>query len=575
MTYFLPNALGRSASRRQVLKGTAAAVGAIGIPSLLAACGGSSSDSTTTSSQSTSNTSGSSSGSSNASPAASNAGTPKKGGTLVVGMEAEISSFDPAVMTGTSTFRPVSSMFDMLVNLYGAESSLKPDIAESWDVAEDAQSVTMKLRPNIKFHDGTAVDAEAVVFSFERMLNQNDPNYFGPYAFPPFFYPTYKTSSVVDPLTVKFELTQPDATFLSALSWNTASIVSPTAAKAAGKDFSSKPVGAGPFKFVSWDKNVKTTMARFDDYWNGPALLDQIIWKPIVEEAARFNQLLSGEVDFIVSIDPQFVPQVQSNPNLQLIQGPSLHTWWVYLNTHEEHLKDVRVRQALNYGVDKESLIKNILHDTAIVSTSWCWPNTWAAEPDVTKYGYDPEKAKDLLAQAGFANGFDLEYLVPESGSGMVAPKEIATAMQADLKKIGVNLKITTMEWISYLAATANGLDNVNGKQFAMCQESWMNPVDDPGLWVEFETVNMPPGGGNTGYYENSEYAALLAKARTTIDQNERAQAYKQAQKIFADDAPWIFMFHSNFVTAARKNVQGITLNPDQNVLHLKDVWKS
>jgi peptide/nickel transport system substrate-binding protein len=572
MTYFLPNSLHRGVSRRQLLKGTAAVAGALSIPSLLAACGGSSSKSTTTS-QSTTSSSSTSSGSS--SPAAGSAGTPKKGGTLVIGMEAEISSFDPAVMTGTSTFRPVSSMFDMLVNLYGAESSLKPDIAASWDVAADAQSVTMKMQPGMKFHDGTAVDAAAVVFSFERMLNTKDPNYFGPYAFPPFFYPTYKSSTVVDPLTVKFELTQPDATFLSALAWNTASMVSPTAAKASGKDFSSKPVGAGPFKFVSWDKNVKTTMARFDDYAGGAPLLDQIIWKPIVEEAARFNQLLSGEVDFIVSIDPQFVPQVQSNPDLQLIQGPSLHTWWVYLNTHEEHLKDKRVRQALNYGVNKDSLIKNILHDTAVSSRCWCWPNTWAYEPDVTQYPYDPAKAKDLLSQAGYANGFDLEYLVPESGSGMVAPKEIATAMQADLKKIGVNLKITTMEWISYLAATAKGLDDVNGKQFGMSQESWMNPVDDPGLWVEFESVAMPPGGGNVGYYENSQYADLLSKARTTIDQTQRATSYKQAQKLFADDAPWIFMFHSNFVTAARKNVQGIVLNPDQNVLHLKDVWKS
>lgn len=562
----------RPITRRRFLKYSTVTAGVVGASGLLAACGSSSKSSPTTAAGGSSSTTTTSSVSSSTAAAS---GQPKKGGTLVVGMEAEISSFDPAVMTGTSTFRPVSSMFDMLVNLYGTSSSLQPDIAASWDVAQDAQSVTMKLQPNIKFHDGTDLNADAVIFSFERMLDTSNQYYFGPYAFPPFFYPTYKTATAVDPLTVKFELTQPDATFLSALAWNTGAIVSPTAAKAAGKDFSTKPVGAGPFKFVSWDKNVKTTMARYDNYWNGPAYLDQIIWKPIVEEAARFNQLLSGEVDFIVSIDPQFVPQVQSSSNLQLIQGPSLHTWWVYLNTHEEHLKDKRVRQALNYAIDKDSLIKNVLHDTAVSSRCWCWPNTWAYEPDVTQYPYDVTKAKDLLAQAGYANGFDLEYLVPQSGSGMVAPTQIATAMQADLKKIGVNVKITTMEWISYLSATSKGLDDVNGKQFGMSQESWMNPVDDPGLWVEFESVALPPGGGNVGYYQNSQYADLLAKARTTVDQNQRAQYYKQAQKLFADDAPWIFMFHSNFVTAANKNVQGITLNPDQNVMHLKNVWKA
>ena len=116
-------------------------------------------------------------------------------------------------------------------------------------------------------------------------------------------------------MTVRFDLKAPDATFLSALSWNTGSIVSPTAAKAAGKDFQSKPIGAGPFKFVSWDKDVKTTMSRFDGYWGGAPNLDTLIWKPIVEEAARFNQLVSGDVDFIVSIDPQFVPAVQANPD--------------------------------------------------------------------------------------------------------------------------------------------------------------------------------------------------------------------------------------------------------------------
>ena len=145
-------------------------------------------------------------------------------------------------MTGTSTFRPVSSMFNMLVNLFDQTSNIQPDIADSWQVAPDGLSVTMKLHPGVKFQDGTDLDANAVVFSFERMLNKQDPNYYGPYAFPSFFYATYKASTAVDPQTVRFDLTQPDATFLSALVWNTGSIVSPTAAKSQGKDFQNQPV---------------------------------------------------------------------------------------------------------------------------------------------------------------------------------------------------------------------------------------------------------------------------------------------------------------------------------------------
>jgi peptide/nickel transport system substrate-binding protein len=496
--------------------------------------------------------------------------------TLIIGMEAEISSFDPAVMIGTSTFRPVSSLFDMLTNLFDPTTDIKPDLAESWEIAPDATSVTMKLRPGVKFHDGTDVNADAVVFSFERMLNTKSPDYHGPYPFPPFFYPTYKTSTAVDPMTVKFELTQPDATFFSALVWNTGSIVSPTAAKAAGKDFQNKPIGAGPFKFVDWEKDVKTTMEAFPGYWGGAPKLKTLIWKPIIEEAARFNQLMSGEVDFIVSLYPQFVPAIQANPNLQLIQGPSLHTWWCYLNMHYEPLKNAKVRQALNYAIDKKSLIDNVLKGTAVVSRGWSWPDTWSYEENVTTYDYDPDKAKSLLAEGGYPNGFDLPYLVPESGSGMVAPKEIATAMQADLKKIGVNAQIETLEWISYIATTQKGLDNINGKQFGMCQQSWMNPVADPGLYVEYVSAGQGDKlGENLSYYDNKEYIDLLAKARVNGDQAQRADLYKQAQKIIAEDAPWIFMFHSNFVTAARKNVQGIALSPNQNVLHLESVTKS
>ncbi len=495
--------------------------------------------------------------------------------TLVIGMEAEISSFDPAVMTGTSTFRPVSSMFDMLTNLWDQTTDIQPDLAESWEIAPDATSVTMKLREGVKFHDGTDVNADAVVFSFERMLNQDSPDYHGPYSFPAFFFPTYKTSTAVDPLTVRFDLTQPDATFFSALVWNTGSIVSPTAARAAGADFQNAPVGAGPFKFVSWQKDVLTTMEAFPDYWNGAPKLKTLLWKPIVEEAARFNQLLSGEVDFIVSLYPQFVPAIEADPNLQLIQGPSLHTWWCTLNTHFEPFKDVKVRQAMNHAVDRQSLITNVLQGTAVESKSWSWPDTWSYADDVTTYPYDPEKAKALLAEAGYADGFDLPYLVPASGSGMVAPKEIATAMQADLEKVGVRVQIETQEWITYLASVLNGLDDINGKQFGMCQMSWMNPVADPGLYVEYVSAGSEGAwGSNLGYYQNEEYNALLADARVSGDQEERAELYKQAQRIFADDAPWLFMFHSNFVTAARRNVEGIILSPNQNVLHLEGVSK-
>ena len=501
--------------------------------------------------------------------------TPKSGGTLIVGMEAEISSFDPAVATGTSTSRPLSNMFDPLVNTLGNKSEIQAALAQSWRVAEDAMSITLKLRPGVKFHDGTDLTADAVVMSFERMLDKGNPYYYGPYTFPPFFFSAYKASKAVDPLTVRFELNRPDVTFLAEMVWVTGAIVSPTAVKNLARDFLNKPVGTGPFRFVSWEKNVKSTMERFDGYWRGAPRLDRIIWKPIIEEAQRFNQLASGEVDLITSLDPQFVPAVQANPNLQLIQAPSLHTWFVFFNLHETHFKDKRVRHAVNYAIDKEAIIKRILRGAGVLSHGWGWPHTWAYEPNVVEYPYNPKKAKELLAAAGYPNGFDVDFYVPESGSGMIAPKEIGTIMQANLKQIGVNVRITTEEWISYIATYRKGLDNIHGKQFGMAQRSWLNPTDDPGTYANYVSSGPLTKNANLGYYENPEYDKLLADALTTPDRAKRAEMYRKAQRIFAEDAPWIFMFHANYVIAARRNVNGIVLNPNQNVLDLRGVWKA
>ena len=271
-------------------------------------------------------------------------------------MEAELSSLDPAIMTGTSTFRPVSSMYDMLINLFDTSGKVQPDIADSWDTSPDGLTLTMKIQAEHHVPRRDAPRRPGGRLLVRAHAQRQEPGLLlDRTRFRASSIPAYKTSTAVDPQTVKFTLTEPDATFLSALVWNTGSIVSPTAAKQGGKDFQNKPIGTGPFKFVSWEKNIRTTMERFDGYWRGPANLDRLVWLPIVEEAARVNQLMNGQVDFIVSLAPQFVPQIQANQNLQLLQSPSLHTWWAYLNMHEEHLKDVRVRQALNYAIDQDS----------------------------------------------------------------------------------------------------------------------------------------------------------------------------------------------------------------------------
>lgn len=501
------------------------------------------------------------------------AASPKRGGTLVIGMESELSSLDPAAIVATSTARAAGNMYQGVVGTRGDKSYIQPVLAQSWTIGEDLQSITMKMRPGVKFHDGTDMTADAVIFSFERMLDHANAYYYGPYAFPDFFFSNYKTATAPDRYTVKFALKQPDVVFLANLCTVTDVVLSPSAVKRLGRTLTSAPTGAGtgPFRFVSWEKNVKTVMERSDTYWGGAPLLDRLIWVPVAEEAERFNRLAGGQLDMVTTLDPQFAPAVTANPDLQLVQTRALHTWWVFFNMHDPRFKDRRVRYAFNHAIDKQAIINSILKGTALLSHSWCWPDTWAYEPNVKLFPYNPTLAKQLLAAAGYPNGFDVDFYVPESGSGMIAPKELAVAIQADLKKVGVNVKITTEEWNTYVASYRQGLDNVHGKQFGMAERSWNNPVDDPGGYADFITT----GKSEFGYYENTEYVKLLADARVTADKRKRTELYKHAQRIFAEDAPWIFMFHANSIVAARKNVKGIVLNPNPNQLHLGNVWKA
>jgi peptide/nickel transport system substrate-binding protein len=498
-----------------------------------------------------------------------------RGGTLVVANEADMNEGDPQKYSGTHAGRTLRNIFDPLVTVYDDSSTLRGGLAESYDVTPDGLTYTFKLR-DTTFHDGTPVTADNVAFTFLRTLDENNEWYqkTGPFPFAKFIWPYVQTDKIkaVDPRTLQFQLSQPDSTFLDNLTWAGSGIISPPALQATGRDFTLHPVGAGPYKFSDWQKGTSFTIERFDKYWGGAPLLDKIIFKPVEESAARLVQLQSGNVDLVVALPPEFIAQVKADPNLQLIESPGIHIWWITLNVNDPNFKDKRVRQAVNYAIDKQAIINDILAGSAVVSHSFAFPNTPAFTDQVTQYPYDPQKAKDLLAAAGLSGGFSTVFLVPESGSGMIAPKEIATVVQSQLAQVGVNAQIQTMEWTSYMSAYNSGLDKAaGGSPVGMAQMSYMIPQPDPGMYAY--DVLGGKGGFNPGGYQNPDFDNLMVKAKGSADANQRTDLYKQAQQLVADDAPWIFMFHANNVVAAAKKVQNIVLNPDFNILHLERVW--
>jgi peptide/nickel transport system substrate-binding protein len=238
-------------------------------------------------------------------------------------------------------------------------------------------------------------------------------------------------------------------------------------------------------------------------------------------------------------------------------EANSSAVWYVTLNTRHPILKDRRVRQALNYAVNKDAMIRDILKNTAIVATSPMSPVYGPFhEPQVTRYPYDPEKAKALLKEAGYPGGFELTFLVPESGSGMQSPVEMGTVIQANLAAVGVKAKIQTMEWGAYLKKYLEGPD--------MAEMSWNPSIGDPDhmMYMLLSSDRFPPAF-NSGFFQHEKLDDLLRKGRTTIDEKDRIPLYREAQKIVAEEAPWIFVDHGKQVITHRKRVQGFKLHPN------------
>lgn len=494
---------------------------------------------------------------------------------IVAGWEQDVGTLDPAKTICGHETRVVTQFAKTLWGLEGSSPENVGMLAESWEIAADGLSVSVKLKPNLTFQDGTPVDATAVKWSFDRFLDANHPFYDPPYNLLSYYLGGpdidrgLATVEVIDPLSLKFTLKAPEPLIESYMSLPYAAVVSPTAVQAAGNAaFGEKPIGTGPFQVSSWEKGVRIVLDRNDTYYGEKAKVDQLIIRPIVESAARLTALQQGEVDFIVAMSPEFIPVIQGDPNLQLLQAPGYHIWWIGLNVHVPPLENVKVRQALNYAVDKQVIVDTILQGAATLTNGPIIAHSWANDPTVEPYPYDPERAKALLAEAGHPDGFSVKFWVPESGSGMVAPKEIGQIVQADLEKIGVTAEIVTQEWVSYVEDWQNkGLD---AGGYGLAEMSWNFSSTDPGEWLEPNVLTNahPPGGGfNGSFYSNPQVDDLLAKAKATLNQDERATYFKQAQAVMREDCPWIFMFSANNIAAATARLKGIELSSDPGVV--------
>ena len=496
---------------------------------------------------------------------AASAAPPKD--AIVIGLVAEPVTMDPPQITDLNSARVTKRIFEGLVGQELGSYKLVPGLAQSWDISKDGLIYTFKLRPNVTFHDGTPFNAEAVRFVFERQLNDKGPYYAtGTYPYVKGFLGNVAGVEVLDVATVQIKLKAPLTPFLQYLAHQSLFMFSPESLKKWGKDVVKHPVGTGPFKLETWEPGVKVVLTRNDHYWGGAPKIRQAIYVPIVEAQARLVALKTGDIDLTMDVPPDSLDDLRRDPNVVVAESNSSAVWYITLNTRHPILKDRRVRQALNHAVNKDAIIRDILRGTAIVSRGPMSPVYGPYyEENTARYPYDLDRARALLKDAGHAGGFELTFLVPESGSGMQSPVEMATVIQANLAQIGVRVKIQTMEWGAYLRKYLEQPD--------MAEMSWNPSIGDPDhmMYMLLSSDRFPPAF-NAGYYQNDRVDDLLRRGRTTIDEKARVPLYREAQKLVVEDAPWIFVDHGKQVIVHRKRVQGFKLHPNFDLV-LTPVW--
>lgn len=493
-----------------------------------------------------------------ATPTTAPAPAGKRGGSLRVGLDVDADSLDPRLTRNTSGFRIREVVFNGLVAV-NPDFRQVPDLAESWENPNDTTYI-FKLRPNVKFHDGSALTSEDVKYTFETILDEK-------FASPSraFFTPIDKIEAT-DPNTVKFTLKTPFGPFLSYMDMG---IVSRAAAEKLGKDFGSKPVGTGAFKVDSWSTGDAINLSAHETFFQGRPNLDRLQVKIVPDNSARVVALESGDLDFVQSpVSPQDVTRIQQAAKLKVERTAAAGYTYVNLNTSDPILADKKVRQALSYLVNKKQLIETIYKGIGQPANGPIVPGMWAYSADVPSYDYNPDRAKQLLDEAGWRAGPDgirvkdgtrMELTV-RTHSEDPDRRQVIQVIQSELQKVGIDAKTATTDFAALLA-------DLMAAKYQLAVVGWLNLSDPDRATFRQFTVDGP---ANYGKYKNEQVDKLIKDARATLDKAKAKQLYADAVRQIVDDAPYIFIQYQEYIAMYQPKVQGFALNPVTNWLSFR-----
>lgn len=488
--------------------------------------------------------------------------------TLVWGRGGDSVGLDPIQRTDGESFKVTHQIYESLLEYKPGSTEVMGLLATEWQPSADGKEWTLKLKQGVKFHDGAEFNAEAVKINFDRWRNTKDPLHKGG-EFPYYTYQfggfdeksVIQEVQVVDPHTVKFVLKQIQASFLQDLAMVPFGIASPKALQNDPESLATKPVGTGPFKFVSWAKGDKVTLEANKEYWGGAPSITSLIYRSIPDNNARLVALQAGDLDVMDGIEPAFVAKIKETGKFDVAERPAMNVGYLAFNTEKEPFNDARIRKAINYAINRQELNTAFYGGLGTPAVSPLPPAVWGHNPDVTKYPYDVEKAKALLKEAGYSPEKPLKtqlWAMPVPRDYMPQPEKIGVAIQTYLRAVGIDAEIVTHEWGTYLEKTGMG-------EHTMALLGWTGDNGDPDnfLYVLLDKDNAKgPDAGNIAFYKSDAVHDLLIAARTTNDTPKRTQLYKEAQAKIMEDAPWAPIMHSRVPIAVRKGITGYTPSP-------------
>ncbi len=483
-------------------------------------------------------------------------------GALVVAKPSDVQGLDPAIITDAESIEVGGLLYEGLARWKPGTTDIEPGLAASWSTSPDGKQWTFELRPGVVFHDGSPLDATAVVYSFERLLDPEHPHYLGEGGV--FWRSLFKEITKVTalaPLRVQIEMGRPFAPLLGNLALYP--IVSPAAVEKWGAELRTHPVGTGSYELEAWSPGESVVVRRFHRYWGTAPLLERIVFRVVVDARQRLVDLESGAVDIATAILPDEQSFVELHPDLDLHHVPGNDVSYLAFNTQKPPFDHPAVRRAIARGINKEPIVQLAFQARALPADGALPPSQWAYHEPKAKLGYDVKRARDELAKLAIAGTWDpaVRYKLYASSTPrpyIPQPERVARFLQEALAQIGVQTDLVLQPHPAHRKSLQQG-------EHDLALFGWIGDTGDPDsiLYVLLHSANAVLGSAtNIAFYRDPGVDKLLVDAQQSTDQSTRTGLYAAVQERVAEDMPWVPIAHSELVVATRHELQGVVLSP-------------